>query len=336
MKVEATVATVSWIPSESLEGPMQLGFDLKIGHYDAPPPERIENAAHLHRLRDQDDFRFANLLGGWIDVDQDGQITGAARTQESGLIIGRTIVRLAQWGITFQAASMPLIQQEPQRVEAAVRFVQTVGGRTGVPFPRPVPHPPFVQWAAPLVWTTLALTLHADGRADVDLVGASAFPRHWVYGPDGGLKLKSGLTDVSDWLKHSFGVRTPWGDHDSPALTEAAESSLERQLSRDIMGGRKPEIRRLPAGSVVTRQGDPGIELLLLLDGVLAVDVDRRRVAELGPGAVVGERALLEGGRRTATLEAVTPVRLAVADPGVIDLDRLRALAEGHQREDLS
>jgi hypothetical protein len=333
MRVEATVAAVSWIPSESLQGLMQMGMDFRMGHYDAPPPDRIEGAASLRRLRDQDAFRFANLLGAWIDV-HDGQITGAGRAEESGLVMGRTIVRLARWGITFHAASMPPIHHDPERLDGAVRFVQTVGGRTGSPLPRPVPHRPYVQWAGPLAWTTLALTLHPDGRADVHLVGASAFPRHWVYGPDGNLKLKSGLTDLSGWLKNAFGVRTPWGEQDSPALVTAAESSLEHQLSREIMSGHKPEIRRLPAGSVMTRQGEPGTELFLLLDGVLAVDVDGRRVAEVGPGAVVGERALLEGGRRTATLEAVTPVRVAVATVDVIDLDRLGALAQAHHRED--
>ena len=32
-------------------------------------------------------------------------------------------------------------------------------------------------------------------------------------------------------------------------------------------------------------------------------------VAEIGPGALLGERALLEGGKRTATLWAATPMR---------------------------
>src|SRR3954451_3935836 len=124
MRVEATVAAVSWIPSESLRGPMQLGIDLRLAHYDAPPPDRIEGATSLRRLCDQDAFRFANLLGGWIDV-HDGQITAAGRTEESGLLMGRTIVRVAKWGITFRAGSMPSIQQDPVRLDGAVRFVQT-------------------------------------------------------------------------------------------------------------------------------------------------------------------------------------------------------------------
>ena len=42
--------------------------------------------------------------------------------------------------------------------------------------------------------------------------------------------------------------------------------------------------------------------MFLLLNGVLVVEVDGEKLAELGPGAVFGERAVLEGGTRTATL----------------------------------
>ena len=63
MRVEVTVTAVSWMPPESLGGPMQLGIDLRMPHYDAPPPDRIEGATSPRRLCDQDPFRFANLLG---------------------------------------------------------------------------------------------------------------------------------------------------------------------------------------------------------------------------------------------------------------------------------
>ena len=146
---------------------------------------------------------------------------------------------------------MPVLRREPERADGAVRFRQTVGGRTGVPLPRPVPHPPYVRWQAPLVWTTLAVTLRADGSSDVELTGASAFPRHWVYDADGRIVLKSGLADQGGWMAHSFGVRTPWADHDREALVVAVESELERQLSTDIMqGGARPRSatsRRAPS-----------------------------------------------------------------------------------------
>jgi CRP-like cAMP-binding protein len=116
----------------------------------------------------------------------------------------------------------------------------------------------------------------------------------------------------------------------------AVESELERRLSDDIMrGGERPEIRNLPEGTELTRQGEAGDELFLVLDGIARVDVDGEALAELGPGAVLGERALLEDGVRTSTVTAVTPLRVAVASRASIDLDRLRTLAESHHREDL-
>jgi CRP-like cAMP-binding protein len=85
---------------------------------------------------------------------------------------------------------------------------------------------------------------------------------------------------------------------------------------------------------VLTKQGDPGDELFLVLDGVLAVEVDGRALAELGPGAIIGERALLEGGTRTSTVRALTPVKSAVAGAAQIDVGALRQLAATHRREE--
>ena len=56
-----------------------------------------------------------------------------------------------------------------------------------------------------------------------------------------------------------------------------------------MRGGRKPDVRRVTAGTVLTEQGHPGGELYLLLDGVVSVEVDGSPVVELGPGAVLGD-----------------------------------------------
>ncbi len=167
------------------------------------------------------------------------------------------------------------------------------------------------------------------------MVGASPFPRHWVYDDSGALVAKSGITDFGNWSKDCFGDHSPWGDVDSPAVVTAAETALERTLSTAIMrGGAKPRIRTLSAGEDLVRQGEPGHELFLLLDGVLEVQVDGDPVAELGPGAVGGERALLEGGSRTSTLRARTRVRVAVASADQVDMAALKELSQGHRREE--
>ena len=77
----------------------------------------------------------------------------------------------------------------------------------------------------------------------------------------------------------------------------------------------------------------PGADIYLLLDGVLSVAVDGTQIGELGPGTVVGERALLEDGRRTATLRAVIGCVIATAARDLIDRDRLARLAERHHQE---
>ena len=213
--------------------------------------------------------------------------------------------------------------------------MQTTGGRTGLPAPRRVKHPPFVQFRAPTVWTTLALTIRADGTSEFEVLGASKFPRHWIYDADGKIAAKVGLANFKDWYRDAFGKHTPWGDHDSKALVTAVETALERQLSVTIMSaGERPEIRTVKQGKYLVEQGDPGNSLFLLLDGVLSVTIDGEPVAEVGPGVILGERAVLEGGVRTASLQASTDVRVAVAPADRVDRDALLQLARApsHRR----
>jgi len=307
-----------------------VAFDSGFTHYDEPPPAELGD---ISELRAADRFRFANLLRAWIEVDIAGQIT-AGGYGGSGLM-GASTIRLGGLRHTFQAAALPDLQRAPERGDSWMRFAQTTGGRTALPLPRPVRRRPYVQWQAPLVWTTLSLTLHADGRAEYSLQGASRFPRHWIYGADGLLTHKSGMTDYADWQRVSFGRHTPWGDEDSPALVTAVETALEHTLSVQLMhGAAKPRISTIPAGTDLVRQGEPGSEIYLLLDGVIGVEREGARLAEYGPGALLGERAALEGGTRTSTLVAVTPCRVASVPARQLDPSALAELATGHRRED--
>jgi cyclic nucleotide-binding protein len=212
--------------------------------------------------------------------------------------------------------------------------VQTVGGRAGFPAPRRVKGGPLFRIHSATAWSTLALTLHADGRVEHELVGASPFPRHWIYDSEGALAQKSGVVDFKTWYRESHGDNTPWGDAESPAFVAAAESALERELSQTLMSGEvKFERRKLDEGETLVEQGAEGHDLFLLLDGVLGVEVDGESVAEMGPGTMLGERASLEGGIRTATLRAVTPCRVAVIPSGFLGEPELEALAADRRRE---
>jgi hypothetical protein len=253
---------------------------------------------------------------------------------QGGVMMGATTVRVGPLDATFAAVPMPDIQRPPEIAEGSVTFTQTAGGRTALPMPRRISKPPFVRLQSPLVWTTLRLTLRADGTSSAELSGASPFPRHWVYDHTGALTLKAGVADWSSWIGQPSWTATPWGDEDSPVIVAAAETALERELSTLLMhGAHKPKIRKLAAGDVLARQGDPGDSLFLLLDGVLDVSVDGKALGDLGPGAVVGERAILESSPRTATLTAVTAVKVAEAPAEAVDREALARLAQGHRRE---
>ena len=329
MRVTSSVTSISWIPSEAVAGGTRVPFDMGVAHYDPAPPDRVDDLA---ALRDADRFRFANRLSAWIEVDGDA-VTGAG--YDGGGMIGSTTVRLGPVSHRFEAVPFPDIQGPPEHGDGWVRFTQTAGGRTGMPAPRRVTRPPFVQWQAPLAWTRLSLTLFADGRAEGEMTEASRFPRHWVYGDDGEITGKSGIIDFKEWYRKGWGKETPWGSEGSKAFVTVAESALERGLSAQLMhGAAKPRLSRVRAGATLVSQGDASTDVYLVLDGVVRVDVDGEPMAEYGPGALLGERAFLEGGRRTSSLVAVTAAKFAAVPAESLDRGALGELAEGHRRED--
>jgi Cyclic nucleotide-binding domain len=328
LRIESSVTSVSWIPLGAMEGAgTELAFRLGIAHYDPPPPDVLED---LGALKAADRFRFANELRAWIEVE-DGRIVGHGHSGRGH--IGSTTLRLGSRDLTFAAAPFPDLRPRPEEGDGWVRFVQSAGGRTGAPAPRRIRRPPFVQLVAPAAWSTLALTIHADGRTAHEVVGASPFPRHWIYDHAGKLVAKTGRIEFERWFRETEMQRTPWGDEDAPALVVAAETELERKLSVAIIDG-NPRFRRLETGQTLVEQGDVGSDVYLLFDGVLMVEIDGQPVTELGPGAVVGEMALLEGGRRSATLRAVTPCRIAVVAGDQLDRDALAEVARARREPD--
>ena len=145
MRIDSSVTTLSWIPSEAVTGMTSLPFEMGVSHYDQPLPDVVDD---LEALRRADRFRFANQLRCWIEVDGNGRIVGWGHAGRGH--IGSTTLQLGPSAVDFPAVSYPDLQPEPEVTENAVRFVQTTGGRTGVPAPRRVRRPPFVQFVAPL------------------------------------------------------------------------------------------------------------------------------------------------------------------------------------------
>ena len=68
----------------------------------------------------------------------------------------------------------------------------------------------------------------------------------------------------------------------------------------------------LPAGRTLLQEGELPYEFFLLVEGQVRIERDGQQLNVLGPGDFFGEIALLDGGRRTATVTTQTPVRLLV------------------------
>lgn len=84
-------------------------------------------------------------------------------------------------------------------------------------------------------------------------------------------------------------------------------------------------MQTLPAGARVMSEGDPAGDIYVVIEGRLSVwterDGTRREISQLGRGAVLGEAGYF-GQRRTASVEALTPVRLLRFD----DADQERVI----------
>lgn len=205
MRIESSVTAVSWIPMEAVKGMAEMPFNVGVAHYDPPPPEVLDDVEGLIAA---DKAREANELRAFIDV-ADGKIVDYGHTGRGH--IGFTTIKLGLRDAVFPAVALPLLRPEPEVKGDSVRFVQTAGGRTGVPAPRRVKGKPFFQMQAPVAWTTLALTIRADGSSEFEVAGASPFPRHWIYDDSGKLAAKSGLIDFKKWYQEAFDDHTPLG-----------------------------------------------------------------------------------------------------------------------------
>lgn len=89
-------------------------------------------------------------------------------------------------------------------------------------------------------------------------------------------------------------------------------------LFRDLSRRQLDQIARLTdeievrAGKRLATAGDYGLELFVIVDGQATVKARGGRTARLGPGEFFGEMSLLDGGPRSATVEAASDMRLLV------------------------
>jgi hypothetical protein len=320
MRIDASATAITWLPFAALDRIQVIPLELAVAHYDEPPPEEVPD---LDDVRRQDGFREANELRAWIEVDG-GEIVDYGQTGRSLLGEGP---ELEAQQVSFAAVEFPVIQPEPEAGDGWVRFTQTAGGRIGLPAPRPVVGRSYFHVGAVSAWTTLELLLRADGATETRLVAASPFPRHSLYGSD------RRLVGVFGALEFELGDGTPWGDERTPAFAAAVESELERRLAASILrDGVKLIRRRVARGETLVEQGRPGHDLFVVLDGVFDVEIDGEVVAQVGSGAILGERAVLGGGLRTATLRAVRSSRVAVIGSDEISRRQLVEISASRTR----
>jgi CRP-like cAMP-binding protein len=97
--------------------------------------------------------------------------------------------------------------------------------------------------------------------------------------------------------------------------------------------GPRPKPTKVRAGTTIMAEEEAADSIVLVLDGLVQVEVGGTALAELGPGAVLGERASLEQGRRTATIRALTDCRIVSYLAADLSARDLAELATGHHRE---
>ncbi len=102
-------------------------------------------------------------------------------------------------------------------------------------------------------------------------------------------------------------ARDAWLNHlaQVPLFAECDKKQLQQVAAATI------EVN-IDAGKVLVREGDPGHECFVILEGTASVVRKGENIATLGAGDVVGELAPLTGGNRTATVTAESAMDVLV------------------------
>src|SRR5207249_8104055 len=148
MHIDSSITAVSWIPAGSVTGLARVPFSLGLTRYDDPPPARIDD---LDAAQVNGSIREVNRLKAWIEV-RDERIMDAGYDGPGGFV-GSTRLDLGFTEVQVPGRARPLLRRSLHGTSTA--------------------------------WTTLMLTLYADGRKDAWLFGASPFPRHYLYDDEG-------------------------------------------------------------------------------------------------------------------------------------------------------
>ncbi|MFI5311016.1 MAG: cyclic nucleotide-binding domain-containing protein [Gemmatimonadales bacterium] len=135
--------------------------------------------------------------------------------------------------------------------------------------------------------------------------------------------------DLHEQLKRLDRERTTSGASKAVSIQLLARVTLFEGVNGLDALGANAERRTVGPGTVLLRQGSPGDELMVIVNGSVRIVRDGETVAEVRDGAVLGEGAVLSGEPRSADAVAVTRTSLLV-------LKRETLLAHDGVRERLS
>jgi CRP-like cAMP-binding protein len=107
----------------------------------------------------------------------------------------------------------------------------------------------------------------------------------------------------------------PRVSHDDRITLLRAVWLFERCTSRELSALADTVVPRLvDDGEVLAREGEEASEFFVIVDGDASASIEGDELARIGPGSFFGELALLDGGPRTATVKAGTPMIVLVMD----------------------
>ena len=158
MRIESSITSVSWIPSEAIRGLPRLPFDLGVGQYDDPPPDVLGD---LEALQAAGAFRFANRLDAWVEVVEGSSST----TARSRSYLGRHADGDRPRSHRLPTRGLPrLSMPEPEVGDGSVArsHERRAAGRACLHLATSTAKP-FLQWRRPTVVDDAELTLDADG-----------------------------------------------------------------------------------------------------------------------------------------------------------------------------
>jgi CRP-like cAMP-binding protein len=109
--------------------------------------------------------------------------------------------------------------------------------------------------------------------------------------------------------------------NDHPETAKLASFPLlnglsKQQVSKVAAAG---QVVNLPANWTFISEGTPGDTCYIVLEGTVRVTAAGEELAELGPGAVLGETGLLTHKLRNANVATVTPAVLLHIDQSAFD-----------------